>query len=467
MKVLLYFAFFCLILFTSIQSVNAQDDYSKINASEILKQIEIGEDVYIDKQIIVGELNLSKANVVNDANGLKVIQSSIKIRDSTINSEIDFSNVLFEKEVRISYCNITHDANFSNSHFFQIVDFRSSNFFTANYSNAIFENKVLYDHAYFYVADFNKTFFKSEAQFDNSKFTQILLTDAYFNGTVSFNYAVLKGFGGFYDLIFNKSVSFYSTDISNSAVFDNVSFKGDAFFFSPKVGNEILFTKTHFLNNSEFKGDFSPSNIRFSYVDFNGKADFSDSQYNKIDFSKTTFHSDVILNETSYEKMWVSWNSIKNNLVFNGPAYLKLRENFIEYEKYEDADDVYYKYRIESRKRDENKNIFDKFFEWIILDITCGYGVKPSKTIKFSAYSIVLFALVYSTDINLKTINLRTMIQNILIRLSFSLGVFTQMAPKNESLETRHSKLIMIEKIIGWFTLTLFTVILTNVLIRP
>lgn len=128
----------------------AKPDYSQeVNSSDILKQIENGEDVYISDSVIKGKLNLNSANLSEDEeSGLKIVRSQITILNSHFEEAADFSNTQFENEI-----------NFSKSHFKQDVDFRQSKFEMCDFSEVVFYKK----------ADFRITY-SSKSNFENSIF---------------------------------------------------------------------------------------------------------------------------------------------------------------------------------------------------------------------------------------------------------------------------------------------------------
>jgi hypothetical protein len=303
---------------------------------------------------------------------------------------------------------------------------------------------------------------------------------------------VFKGYNGLIGCIFNENVKFNHVNIGNSGIFKNTTFNGNVSFNNLNAARKIEFSEIKFAKNMRFESDLPQTDIKFNDVSFSGETDFSESQFKDIFFYSTDFNSDVIFDEMDYERMYVKWNGIKDNLVFNGPVYLKLRQNFLSYEEYTDSDDVYYQYRVETRNIDKDKNVIYKFLEFLALDVTCGYGVKPLKTLEIGSLAVIFFGLVYSTpspldyikNFALHALNFksyrhmvtkyksikkkakREFIKEALKPFVYSLGVFTQTNIKNEKLESTHQYWIMTEKMLGWFTLTLFTIVLTNVMIR-
>lgn len=468
MKRLIYFICFCLLFLSLINLADAHENYPQINASDILKQIESGQDVYIERKIIEGNLNLSEANLEVNQDGLKVVKGGIEI-DECIVKEIDFSNSLLKDEVVFANSDF-HKLNFVNSHFSKKVRIYGSNLTYSNFTNTVFEGRTIFIDDHFFEAEFDGANFNSVAVFERNEFIWSSLINIVFDNETYFYNTVFKGFYELNDCIFNKDVSFQNVNVGSHANFENNTFKGNASFYRLEATNSIYFMDTSFAKKMRFNSDLSQTDVQFADITFSGEADFSRSKFENIYFYYTDFNSDVIFSEMDYERMYVNWDEIKDKLVFDGPAYLKLRQNFVFYEKYTDADDVYYAYQVERRKRNEEQNIFIKFVEWFLFDITCGYGVKPLNTLMFSVGVMLFFGGIYASPVNFTTLkrekNKTLDFWHLKEAFIFSLGVFTQSGYKNDDLEYMNHRLIMIEKIIGWFTLTLLVITLTNTMIR-
>ena len=196
-----------LLMSTSVQA----KELTEVNAIDILKQIENGENIYLENVRIKGELNLSKivletvpsarsAGYIEDyglEKELKIVESNIIIQDSFFEEDVDFSNTEFRKDIDFSRTTFLGEIDFKSANFSRYADFGSANF--AGYANFRSANFAGY-------ADFRSADFAGYADFVSADFA----------GTANFGSADFAGYATFYSTEFNK-VSF------TWATFTNVS----------------------------------------------------------------------------------------------------------------------------------------------------------------------------------------------------------------------------------------------------
>ncbi|MGA9188595.1 MAG: pentapeptide repeat-containing protein, partial [Methanosarcina sp.] len=142
---LLFWALFSFFLLISMSMIGLAGEYREVQASEILNQIEKGEDINLTDCRIIGELNLSEIKLENVPNpkynelkyneslksgyhysegylephevNIKVIKSNIVIHNSIFENNLDFSNCLFTKAFSFAKVNCSSTANFRNTTF--------------------------------------------------------------------------------------------------------------------------------------------------------------------------------------------------------------------------------------------------------------------------------------------------------------------------------------------------------------
>jgi len=203
--------------------------------------------------------------------------------------------------------------------------------------------------------------------------------------------------------------------------------------------------------------------------------------------------------------MRVSWNSLENSLVFDGPTYVKLIQNFRSLEQFEDADAAYYQYRKHCQAEKSWTPFSKEGSKWcdILMWFTCGYGVKPFRAFYLGSLIVLLFSFIYlgfptaswrnreNAESAQKSIikTLLSLIPKIdwpnpgISRLSdnndsnqkvtlwdsfyFSMVTFTTVGYGDWYPKDNFRKWVMFEGFLGWVTLGLFLVTLTNVMMRP
>ncbi|MDW5551599.1 pentapeptide repeat-containing protein [Methanosarcina sp.] len=563
----LLLGFFSFLVFIFISMVGLADEYRDVQASEILKQIENGEDVYLENCRIVGELNLSKIKFETVPNpkyqehldffytvnkDLKVAESEISIHNSIFSNDLDFSNVLFKKSISFVEVNCSSFVNFTSTTFNNTVNFSGtafgdSAFFhgatfnnTVNFSEATFSNSTLYydirlgapgilfgDSADFSKAtfgdsaDFSGATFGNKADFLNATFgNNANFNGATFGDSARFGLSIYSDFlhhhhpgslgatfgdsADFSGATFGDSADFSgatfgdSADLSGAAFGDSADFWGATFgdfasfgvspfsafdgfydggavfgdsadFFNANFGDSADFEKSIFGNSTSFNSTTFGDSASFEYASFGDSASFKDTTFgDTVSFSATKFKS-VSLNGTDFKEMKISWDSLENSLVFDGSTYVKLISNFRTLEQFEDADAAYYKYRSE---RQALKSWFS-LSKWgdIFMCLTCGYGVRPFNTLLAGAGVVLLFSLFYWGRNGISQSTKNNEVSNQKATLSdafyFSIITFTTFGNNDWYPKYNFRKWAMLERLLGWLTLSLFLVTLTRVMIRP
>jgi hypothetical protein len=404
-----------LVISTGVQAEKPKE----VNASDILKQIENGDNIYLNNVYIIGELNLSKIRIktvpierksvawvlpsneiLSLGHELKIVESKIYIENSVFKDNVDFSNAQF-KYLLIMNTSFSSNADFKGDNFGD-VSFRDSNFNGNTYFwNANFSGDI---------ADFEKVTFRGFTFFE----------DANFIGYSDFRDANFPGFTIFGDASFNGDTTFEDTRFSG-VTFKGARFNGAVYFVNANFISDAYFTEAIFKSDGKFSG----------------------TKFTKVNF-----------NDVNFDNVDISWSSLKNALTYDGRTYVKLIKHFKDFEQFDDADDAYYQYRQLSQA---NKN----GFSWVadeIWRISCGYGVKPENTILLGVLIMLVFSLIYWQDKN-------PSIENAFY---FSIATFVSAQSKDWHPEDRYRKIAYaIERLLGVLILSLFVVTLTKVMIRP
>lgn len=211
---------------------------------------------------------------------------------------------------------------------------------------------------------------------------------------VSFFSAKFRSPASFSDCHFNKVVTFSGASFDQIAVFYGTIFEEAAFFM-------CIFDKPVGFNGARFrrKALFSPAEFMkgasFFNADFNGEANFASSRVRDgMEFGGAAFHDTVDLSWIDCDRMSIDWQQIKGRLRYDRESFAFIRKNFDNIGKPEDADQSFYEYR--NRKRKSMKwHSPARFFELVFLDWSCGYGTMPTRAIVFSLALVILFALCF------------------------------------------------------------------------
>ena len=497
---LIFCIFTLVLLICSFPIVSGAVEYKEVKAEDIIKQIENGEDVVYSNSFIKGTLDLSEANLktVSSSRGdLKVIESKIEIENSIFEDDVDFSNSQFEKPVNFVSTNFSGNNIFFQSTFFDSVtffnstfrgytNFCQSTFFSgASFSNSIFCKNVGFNDAIFYnFVEFFPTTFYGDVYFQN----------VLFNGN-----SIYYGSGFFGDVIFKDAQFVGKTYFVDSTFYYNSNSKNPE-FKNTTFNEDVVFKNTKFYSDAEFLGCTFVGKADFQHSHFINNTSIINDKFNEVYFYNTTF-SRVSLNDTDFQEMEVYWTYLENSLVFDGRTYVKLIKNFRNIEQFDDADDAYYQYRVEKRRHGDmsfQSKLFDVFKQY-----SCGYGVRPYRAFGLGSGIVLLFSFIYLGRPTISSRNgknkvlihkllpesLRRFIPKIdwpnpgISRLTtaenciqevslfdafyFSMVTFATIGYGDWYPKDKFRKWVMIEGFLGWLTLGLFLVTLTNVMIRP
>ena len=144
---------------------------------------------------------------------------------------------------------------------------------------------------------------------------------------------------------------------------------------------------------------------------------------------------------------------------------MTLVKNFKTIEYFEDADACYYQYR---RERQSMRSWLERAkYVDILAWLTCGYGVRPGYTLGLGFFAVLASALYYwRTGAIRRLKGNEEESANFWDAFYFSTMTFTTVGYGDWYPLDRHRKVVMLEGIVGWLTLSLFLVTLANVIIR-
>jgi uncharacterized protein YjbI with pentapeptide repeats len=389
-----------------------------IPAGRIIQMIEREERVLITHAIVLGKLELSEAKLDIAQYGpwyRKVVRSQIDFCDTEFQDEVDLSRAVFEKPVAFW-------KGPQNPHLEPLATtcrFRKGvSFFESKFGEG---------------AAFTEVEFEGRVDFRNCEFVAVNFAGTVFGGDVNFESA---RFGGCH--------------------FKGARFDREVDFRSALFTEEAVFTQVH----------------------FNKGVDLRDAVFDqKADFTGATF-----------ETMKINWKQIRGvvregttgtparKLVYDDQFYVFLIETFKKHGQFRDADSAYYDYRSRSRQL---KKWYDptRALEFILLDLSCGYGVKPFRALLFGLFVVLIFSRLYLQTGAIKERENPGAKPTLGDALYFSVNTFTTVGygdwyPTAEFLRVGKTRLCtfrtiaMTEGILGWLILALFLVTLGRVWIR-
>ena len=218
----------CFLLTTSIVA------QTKINASDIMKDIKSGKDITYKNATIVGQLDFTFMD-----EQLKKLPKRKKSSWWNKNSD---NKVKKQISTKISFENCTFEDNV----FAYIHDEDTGYTFVANFED---------------VAIFNNCVFKEMAMFKYSHFSnQADFTDSKFNGDTTFKYADFK-----------KDISFSNAVFKESATFKYAKFKDGVSLNKTRFEEDLDFKYTKVNGDFDIAGMHVEYDIDSKYTNINGK----------------------------------------------------------------------------------------------------------------------------------------------------------------------------------------------------
>jgi hypothetical protein len=352
-------------------------------------------------------------------------------KSSQFAAQADFSGVKFSLIADSKKAELPEKTDFSDVEFFENAAFTDATF----NGEANFESSKFAGQADFFDATFN-----GEAIFESSKF----------EGETVFEAATFSEKANFKEAEFLENADFFDAKFAGEAVFEAATFSEKANFKEAEFFEAANFSMAAFAEETIFKSSTFNGKASFKEVSFSEAADFLDASFSgAADFVLCRFKEKSIFraclfppenkikfdNVSGFSIMEMEWDYIperfgkeedekniarrglKRHLNYNETFYIALIKNYREMGWLREADDAYYTYRVEKRKfrwRDFNKikssqsNFNDigriihrsfenikLIFDYLMLDFTFGYGVKPRKLFRTLIFFWIPFAFYY------------------------------------------------------------------------
>ncbi|MCF2874965.1 MULTISPECIES: pentapeptide repeat-containing protein [unclassified Tenacibaculum] len=231
---------------------------TKVNASDIIRDVKNGKAVNISNATITGILDFTFMNEALpklpkrkrwwNNGGSNTIEKQITNKISFVNCTFTDDVLAYIPHEKSGY---TFIANFED-----VVTFR----------DCVFEQKAMFKYSDFESnTDFSNTKFNNDSTFKYAKFDRdITFENTFFDEPATFKYAEFKQYVSFANSTFNESATFKYSEFNDGVSFRNVKFQEDL---------NIKYTKVH--------GQFDITNMEVAYE--------IDSKYTKINgrsFSK-------------------------------------------------------------------------------------------------------------------------------------------------------------------------------------
>ncbi len=342
---------------------------------------------------------------------------------STFFADAEFDNTNFSNKAVFHHVTFSKKANFSNANFSADADFGRSYFLElAYFYETLFSKRAIFQRTQFpRMAIFSKARFSDEADFKGADFSNIVHFDfCRFEGPADFfkvafpsrkfllfsiekpfpsklNIEPIPGFniGTPLPSIFKDE---FSSKIENNPVLINTD-NLKSIIKAEYIGadKEIIKQLETTISTSFERRILRPETIELSLSD-TGKLNFYELP--EITFAGVSGFSNIQIrwkcdpniHKKTTNTEYAIHKGLKYHLKYDETFYIALINNYNNIGWFTDADDAYYTYRKEKRK---SRPTWESIPEWIFLECTFGYGVKPWILLRTFLIFWILPSLIY------------------------------------------------------------------------
>ncbi len=350
--------------------------------------------------------------------------------------------------------------------------------------------------------------FLGELDFSFSSFDEpVSFSGCRFDGRVSFSDATFVSRGSFRKAVFADAADFFNSD-----------FQGGASFAGSRFEKRVNCAASRFVAEHSLTASLDLSRVAcagpaiFRRARFEGLADLEAAHCRGIaDFSGAQFEY-LRLDQAMFDWLEVSWEQIGGRRLivgrvrFEGPdappprltkddmdeffvrrvdasldakhrQYDILKNLFLRQGDFVSADGCFYEWKQVERRESQ---LGWSPESWIVKGfhtlnwLSCGYGVRPLRTLLFAAAIVAGFALLYSfilpaagaqaVSVDLGSLPLRLAELPRFLELSFL--SFMNFPFAEPGLGRIGELALLVERLLGWFTLLLFVTTYTRIMLR-
>ncbi len=311
---------------------------------------------------------------------------------TTFAEDVDFEGTCFIGKAVFKSSVFAKEAQFKKSVFLDGADFTKTQFgadtrfHTAifkrfvTFNRAQFAKKAIFSHCQFARgAKFNEVEFQGTASFNDLHCdNRFYMNDCTFQDESTFSNADFSDIADFAHTTFTEAVKFKGTLFGKWASFQRVHFKSDCSFYGANVKGDLLFMDAKFGNIIDLQSLCAERNINFKNAELANGAAFR-------------------LRDAYFGRLFLTVEQVKDHLESHLESHYKiareeyglLKNNFREINEYDHEDWAYLWEKRMARKESPRAKAF---LEWLVLDITCGYGTNPVNIFPTLAAVLLFFS---------------------------------------------------------------------------
>ena len=396
---------------------------------------------------------------------------------------LSLSKFELEEQVEITECKIGI-LDFNKTQFKQEFILRQCDIETLVLAEATFDQKCTLKKSKFGRAKIQRVTFKGNVNAESARFSYTSFYECIFEKNVNFGYAAFFGDATFQGAEFRKGGRFNSLRITNGGgTFIGTFWGGKADFRQVNIENDMNLSGSRIEDELLLIGAVVGLNISLDNCILHAKTDLSNVMSGRnISVINVTLGEnqsfrfvDTTTPGLNIERSVVEGHIFPENTgqyLMAAKEYAFLRTAFQTMNRFDDEDWAYYQFKRMQRKSQPFPlnpiKGMKRSFEYLFLDLGCGYGTMPFRTLGVVGILIFIFGACYSMlgaagNISFGLENAK--LNNFLNAINTSLVVFS--GGYGDLQVTGIARLLaMIEYLIGVVFMGLFVVSFSRKIIR-
>lgn len=314
-----------------------------------------------------------------------------------------------EQAIHMVECEITH-LDLNKSTLREEILLRRCNIANLVLSDAIFEKKFDFKRSRVGRGRIQRATFKNGVNFDSAHLAHTSFHQSDFSGKAEFSRCAFYGEATFSEAKFHGEAKFTTSQFASKAVFRNTQWDAKVDFRNIDVGNDLELSGSAFAAELLLIGAVIRLSLDLSHSRLQGQTDFGHATIGRI----LSLNRVKLGDKQSFRFLNVSASSIviereiveghiyperEGKYLLASKEYGFLRNTFEDINRFDDEDWAYYQFkRMERIGQPFSANPLQqlkRMFEYLFLDLGCGYGTKPFRTLVAGGSLILLFAACY------------------------------------------------------------------------
>lgn len=322
---------------------------------------------------------------------------------------LSLANWRFEGPITILDCKIGL-LDLNKGTFFREVDIRRCDIGQIVFSEAVFEGPVNFKKSTFYRGRFQRVTFKDQARFENTGLAHCSFYQSRFEGGADFGFSTFTSEPNFTEVVFGANTRFANVKVQGDANFSKTHWEGTADLRQMDVDGDLDLTRARFDVDCLLTETVIRLSLWMGQCHFQGATNLAAVMAGRgiiLEGVKVGAEQGFSFINAMAPKIVLDRDTVEGHILAERQGdfsqavkeYAFLRTNFEMTNRFDDEDWAYYQFKRmgrRARKRGLNPlRWLHLVAEYLFLDLGCGYGTKPFRTLVAVFVLIGLFGGIY------------------------------------------------------------------------